>query len=42
MGATYRAILARLQRRGWARLDVPVSVSPWGKLMIAARFLLLP
>ena len=38
MGATYAAILARLERRGWARLDVPVRLPKWQKLWIAARY----
>jgi phytoene synthase len=42
MGATYGAILARLQRRGWARLEAPVALPRWRKLAIAARFLVLP
>ncbi len=40
MGATYAAVLARLERRGWDRLDVPAKVPKWRKLLIAARFLL--
>ena len=40
MGDTYAAILARLEARGWQRLDVPVKLSRWAKLRIAARHLL--
>ena len=38
MGATYGAILDRLERRGWADLG-PVKLPTWQKLWIAARFL---
>ena len=40
MGATYAALLRRLRRRGWTRLDQPVRVPKWEKLWIAARFAL--
>ncbi len=40
MGATYAALLDRLERRGWAALDQPVRLSKWQKLAIAARHLL--
>ena len=40
MGATYAAILARLETRGWARLDVPAKVPKWQKLWLALRFAL--
>ena len=40
MGATYRAILERLERRGWQRLDAQVSLPKWQKLWIALRHLL--
>ena len=40
MGDTYAAILSRLEARGWQRLDVPVKLSKWAKLRIAARHLL--
>jgi phytoene synthase len=40
MGATYAAILDRLQRRGWQRLDEPVKLPKWQKAWIAARNLL--
>jgi phytoene synthase len=38
MGATYAAILARVQRRGWQRLDQPVKLPKWQKLWIALRY----
>ena len=38
MGATYAAILARLQRRGWDRLEDRVSLPKWQKLWVAVRF----
>ena len=38
MGATYAAILARLERRGWARLDERVSLPVWQKLWVAVRY----
>ena len=40
MGATYAAILSRLEARGWERLEVPVKLSKWAKLRIAAGHLL--
>ncbi len=40
MGATYAALLSRLEARGWQRLDQPVKLSKWAKLRIAARHLL--
>jgi phytoene synthase len=40
MGATYAAILARLEARGWRRLDQPVKLAKWQKLWIALRHLL--
>jgi len=40
MGATYAALLARLERRGWTRLDQAVRVPKWQKLWIAARGLM--
>jgi phytoene synthase len=40
MGATYAAILERLERRGWQRLDRPVRVPKWQKVWIALRYLL--
>ena len=38
MGATYAAILARVERRGWRALDVPAKLSRWQKLWIALRY----
>ncbi len=38
MGATYRAVLAALERRGWARVDQPVRVPRWRKLGILVRY----
>lgn len=40
MGDTYAAILSLLERRGWQRLDMPVKLSKWAKLRIAARHLI--
>jgi len=40
MGATYAAILGRLEARGWRRLEVPVRLPKWQKLWIALRHLL--
>ncbi len=40
MGATYSAILNRLERRGWQRLDAPAKLPAWQKAWIAARHLL--
>ena len=40
MGATYAAVLARLERRGWTNLDTPTKVPAWQKLWIAARYML--
>ncbi|MCL2430335.1 MAG: presqualene diphosphate synthase HpnD [Alphaproteobacteria bacterium] len=37
MGATYAAILARLEHDGWERLDRRVSLPAWQKLWIAVR-----
>jgi squalene synthase HpnD len=39
MAATYAALLARLEARGWQRLDEAVKLSKWTKLRIAARHL---
>jgi phytoene synthase len=39
MGASYAAILDRLEARGWQRLAEPVRVPKWQKLWIAARHL---
>ncbi len=38
MGATYAALLGRLERRGWERPDAPVALSKWQKLWLAARY----
>jgi phytoene synthase len=38
MGATYAAVLAGLERRGWRRLDQPVKVPAWRKLWIVLRY----
>jgi len=38
MGATYAAILARLERRGWHDLDRPAKLPKWHKLWIALRY----
>ena len=38
MGATYAAILARIEQRGWARLEERVSLSKWQKLWVAVRY----
>jgi 15-cis-phytoene synthase len=37
MGATYAAILSRLERRGWSRLAERVSLPAWQKLWLALR-----
>ena len=38
MGATYESLLSALQRRGWRRLDQPVSLPKWKKLWLACRY----
>jgi phytoene synthase len=38
MAASYLAILRRLERRGWSRPDLRVSVPKWEKLWIAVRY----
>ena len=38
MGASYTALLQRLERRGWTRLEQPVRVPKWQKLLIALRY----
>ncbi len=40
MAATYGAVLARLERRGWHRPEQAVSVPRWEKMLIALRFAL--
>ncbi len=37
MGATYAAVLARLERRGWRELARPAKVPKWMKLWIGLR-----
>jgi phytoene synthase len=37
MGATYAAVLARLERRGWRELRRPAKVPKWMKLWIVLR-----
>ncbi len=39
MGANYAAQLALLERRGWDRLDTPVKLPKWRKILIALRYL---
>jgi squalene synthase HpnD len=39
MGATYAAVLERLQQRGWSNPAQPVKLSRWQKLWIALRHL---
>jgi phytoene synthase len=41
MGATYQALLTTLERRGWHRPEVPVSLPKWRKAWIGLRFGLL-
>ena len=38
MGATYAAILARLERKGWSSLHERVSLPAWQKLWLALRY----
>jgi presqualene diphosphate synthase len=38
MGATYAAILSRLERRGWSRPGERVSLPTWQKLWLALRY----
>jgi phytoene synthase len=38
MGATYAAILSRLERRGWSRPGDRVSLPTWQKLWLALRY----
>ncbi len=38
MGATYAALLDRLELRGWSHPEVPVRLPKWQKLWIALRF----
>jgi phytoene synthase len=38
MGASYLAILNRLEQRGWSRPDQRITVPKWEKLLIALRY----
>jgi phytoene synthase len=38
MAATYAALLRALRARGWGRVNEPVTVPRWRKLLIAVRF----
>jgi phytoene synthase len=38
MGATYAAILARLEQRGWSRLEERVGLPAWEKVWLAVRY----
>jgi len=38
MGASYNALLHRLERRGWDTLNKPVRVPKWQKLLIALKY----
>lgn len=38
MGATYAAILARLERRGWSQPDRRVSLPAWQKVWLVVRY----
>ena len=38
MGATYAALLARLERTGWAHPEIRVGLPAWQKLWIAMRY----
>ena len=38
MGATYAAVLRRLERRGWRRLEVPVRLSKFEKIWLLLRY----
>jgi phytoene synthase len=38
MMQVYRAVLKRLEKRGWERLDQEVSLAAWQKLWIALRY----
>ena len=40
MGATYAALLSRLEQSGWRDPDRRVSLPAWQKLAIAARYAL--
>jgi len=38
MGATYAAILTRLEQRGWSRLDERTGLAAWQKLWLVVRY----
>jgi len=38
MGATYAAVLSRLEQRGWSRLDERAGLPGWQKLWLALRY----
>jgi squalene synthase HpnD len=38
MGATYAAVLSRLERRGWSQPEKRVSLPAWQKLWLALRY----
>jgi presqualene diphosphate synthase len=38
MGATYAAILSRLEQRGWSRLEEHAGLARWQKLWLALRY----
>ena len=38
MGATYAAILSRLEHRGWSRLDEHAGLAAWQKLWLLLRY----
>jgi phytoene synthase len=38
MGATYAAILSRLERRGWSSPHERLSLPVWQKLWLALRY----
>ena len=40
MGATYAALLDRLQQRGWSNPGIPVRLSKWQKLKIALKHMI--
>ena len=37
MGDTYAAILSRLEKRGWQRINERVSLPKWQKIYLALR-----
>lgn len=38
MGATYAAVLSRLEKRGWDRVGERVSLPKWQKILLALRY----